>query len=88
MLYPPGADVAGIDTSRAMLARARLRCPTLMASGQLYQMDVTDLKFPAESFDAAVASFLFCVLPGELQLTALREPGRVVNSGGIIRLLE
>jgi ubiquinone/menaquinone biosynthesis C-methylase UbiE len=84
--YPPGADVAGIDTSPAMLARARLRCPTL--SGQLYQMDVTDLQFPAASFDAAVASFLFCVLPDELQLPALRELGRIVKSGGIIRLLE
>lgn len=86
--YPPGTDVAGIDTSPAMLARARLRCPTLAASGQLYQMDVTDLQFPAASFDAAVASFLFCVLPDELQLPALRELGRVVKSGGIIRLLE
>jgi ubiquinone/menaquinone biosynthesis C-methylase UbiE len=83
--YPPGADVAAIDTSPAMLARARLRCPTLVASGQLYQMDVTDLQFPAESFDAAVASFLFCVLPDELQLPALCELGRVVKSGGIIR---
>jgi demethylmenaquinone methyltransferase/2-methoxy-6-polyprenyl-1,4-benzoquinol methylase len=86
--YPPGADVAGIDTSPAMLARARLHCPTLVASGQLYQMDVTGLQFPAESFDAAVAGFLFCVLPDELQLPPLRELGRVVKSGGIIHLLE
>ena len=86
--YPPGADVAGIDTSPAMLARARERCPTLAASGALYQMDVTDLQFPTGSFDAAVASFLFCVLPDELQVPALRELGRVVRPGGLIRLLE
>ena len=51
-------------------------------------MDVTALTFPAASFDAAVASFLFCVLPDRLQAPALRELGRVVRPGGIIRLLE
>jgi ubiquinone/menaquinone biosynthesis C-methylase UbiE len=49
---------------------------------------VTDLKFPSASFDAAVATFLFCVLPNELQTPALRELGRVVKPGGLIRLLE
>lgn len=51
-------------------------------------MDVTHLEFPDRSFDAAVATFLFCVLPDELQVPALREIGRVVKSGGTIRLLE
>ncbi|HZT86357.1 MAG TPA: class I SAM-dependent methyltransferase [Stellaceae bacterium] len=86
--YPPGATVSGIDSSPAMLARARDRCPTLAAAGRLFQMDVTALKFPAGSFDAAIASFLFCVLPDHLQVPALRELGRVVKPGGIIRLLE
>ena len=31
---------------------------------------------------------MFCVLPDQLELPALRELGRVVKSGGIIRLLE
>ena|SRR5579872_2434899 len=86
--YPPAATVSGIDTSPRMLARASERCPTLAAGGRLYQMDVTDLKFPAGSFDGAVASFLFCVLPNDLQVPALRELGRVVKPGGLIRLLE
>ena len=86
--YPPEAIVSGIDTSPAMLARAHDRCPTLAAAGRLYRMDVTELQFPARSFDAAVASFLFCVLPDNLQLPALRELRRVVKPGGIIRLLE
>jgi ubiquinone/menaquinone biosynthesis C-methylase UbiE len=51
-------------------------------------MDVTALKFPAGSFDAAVASFLFWVLPDGLQVPALRELGRVVKAGDVIRLLE
>jgi ubiquinone/menaquinone biosynthesis C-methylase UbiE len=86
--YPPAATVSGIDTSPAMLARAYDRCPTLAAGGRLYQMDVTALKFPTGSFDGAVATFLFCVLPDELQVPALRELGRVVKPGGLIRLLE
>ena len=86
--YPPGATVSGIDTSPAMLARAHRRCPTLAAGGRLYQMDVTRLEFAPRSFDAAVASFLFCVLPDHLQVPALRELGRVVQPGGLIRLLE
>jgi len=86
--YPPDAVVSGIDTSPAMLARAHHRCPTLAAGGRFYQMDVTDLEFPTGSFDAAVATFLFCVLPNDLQVPALRELGRVVKPGGLIRLLE
>src|SRR5215469_14329561 len=86
--YPASATVFGIDTSPAMLARAHERCPALAAGGRLYQMDVTALGFPAASFDAAIATFLFCVLPDELQLAGLRELARVVKPGGLIRLLE
>ena len=81
--YPPGASVVGIDLSPAMLARATHR-----AHIELKQMDVTRLDFSDAAFDAAVATFLFCVLPDELQLSALRELGRVVKPGGLIRLLE
>jgi demethylmenaquinone methyltransferase/2-methoxy-6-polyprenyl-1,4-benzoquinol methylase len=86
--YPPGATVSGIDISPAMLAHAERRCPTLAAAGRLYRMDVTALAFPDAAFDAAVATFLFCVLPEALQVPALRELGRVVKPGGLIRLLE
>jgi len=86
--YPADATVSGIDISPAMLGRARRRCPTLAAAGRLYRMDVTALAFPPASFDAAVATFLFCVLPEEAQAPALRELGRVVKPGGLIRLLE
>src|SRR5215475_11158553 len=62
--------------------------PDPVAGGRLYRMDVTALAFQAGSFDAAVATFLFCVLPESLQVPALRELGRVVRPGGLIRLLE
>ena len=86
--YPPGAEVVGIDLSPAMLARAERRRPTAATTVALRQMDVTRLDFPDGSFDAAVATFLFCTLPEQLQVAGMRELGRVVKPGGIIRCLE
>ena len=86
--YPQGAEVVGIDISPAMLARAARRQKKSAATIELRKMDVTRLDFPAGSFDVAVATFLFCVLPDESQLPALRELGRVVRGGGTVRLLD
>src|SRR5260370_28069353 len=86
--YPHSAKIVGIDLSPAMLARAERRRPSAAAEVQLRQMDVTRLDFPDRCFDAAVATFLFCVLPDELQVPTLKDIGRVVTAGGIIRLLE
>jgi ubiquinone/menaquinone biosynthesis C-methylase UbiE len=86
--YPAGSDVIGIDLSPAMLARAERRRPTASANTELRLMDVTRLDFPDRYFDAAVATFLFCTLPDELQVAGMRELGRVVKPGGIIRCLE
>jgi ubiquinone/menaquinone biosynthesis C-methylase UbiE len=86
--YPPDAHVVGIDISPAMLARARQRTHrSPAASIELKTMDVTSLDFPDRSFDASVASYLLCVLPEESQVPVLRELGRIVKTGGAIRLL-
>jgi ubiquinone/menaquinone biosynthesis C-methylase UbiE len=71
-----------------MLAKARRRIGRSTAAVELKEMDVTRLDFPSDTFDGAVATFLFCVLPDDLQVVALRELRRVVKSGGTIRLLE
>ena len=86
--YPSGSAVVGIDVSPAMLARAERRRKSAAAEIELRQMDVTRLDFADQTFDGAVATFLFCVLPDELQVPALRELGRVVKAGGPVRLLE
>jgi len=86
--YPAGAAVLGVDFSPAMLARAEARRGQSLASVELRRMDVTRLDLADDSFDAAVSSFLFCVLPDEAQVPALRELRRVVRNGGEIRLLE
>jgi len=86
--YPSESTVVGIDLSPAMLARAERRRDRSAAAVELRLMDVTRLDFPDHWFDAAVATFLFCVLPNELQAAGLRELGRVVKPGGRLRLLE
>ena len=86
--YPLGSEVVGIDLSPGTLARAERRRPLATASVVLRQMDVTRLDFPDRSFDAAVATFLFCTLPDDLQVAGMRELGRVVKPGGLIRCLE
>jgi len=86
--YPRGSSVIGIDLSPAMLARAERRRGEAAAPVELRRMDVAALDFPDRSFDAAIATFLFCVLPDALQVPALRELGRIVKPGGSIRLLE
>ena len=86
--YPPGATVVGIDFSTAMLTQARRRLGISVATVELKEMDVTRLDFSDETFDGAVAAFLFCVLPDDQQVVALRELGRVVKPGGTIRLLD
>jgi ubiquinone/menaquinone biosynthesis C-methylase UbiE len=64
-----------------MLTRAEQRRRSATAPVELLQMDVTQLNFPNRFFDGAVATFLFCTLPNELQVQALQELGRTVKPG-------
>jgi phosphatidylethanolamine/phosphatidyl-N-methylethanolamine N-methyltransferase len=84
--HPPGVQVVGIDISQRMLQRAQQRAEELGKPLELHQMDAQQIDFPADSFDAAVATFVFCSVPDALQ--GLRELGRVVKPEGRIFLLE
>ncbi|MBA3511136.1 MAG: class I SAM-dependent methyltransferase [Sphingomonas sp.] len=86
--YPPGSEVVGVDMSPAMLLRAERRRMHSPALVRLKEMDVTRLDFPEGSFDAVVASFLFCTLPEELQAPAIGELSRVLKAEGTLRILE
>ncbi|MDH5557133.1 MAG: class I SAM-dependent methyltransferase [Alphaproteobacteria bacterium] len=86
--YPAGADVTGIDLRAAMLSRAAARRERLGVAVELLECDVCDTRLPDGHFDAAVATFLFCVLDHGLQLPALKELARIVKPGGEIRILE
>lgn len=83
---PPEIKVTGIDLSERMLEQARRRAEQLGRSIELKQMDAQHLEFPNSSFDAAVATFVFCSVPDALR--GLRELGRVVRPEGRIFLLE
>ena len=84
--HPAGADVTGIDLSGRMLERAQRRAQDLDLSLPLEQMDAQHLAFPDGSFDAVVATFVFCSVPDAVW--GLQELARVVKPGGRVLLLE
>jgi ubiquinone/menaquinone biosynthesis C-methylase UbiE len=86
--YPDGVDVVGIDISPRMLACAERRRNALGMDIELRCGDLMSLAFADASFSAAVAAFVFCVMPDADQPAAFRELRRVVKPGGSIRLLE
>ena len=77
-----------MDLSSAMLRRARRRRQRLDAPLQLVAANVCQAPFPDDFFDAAIATFLFCVLDDSDQRPALKELARICRSGGEIRILD
>lgn len=84
--HPEQTEVVGIDLSQRMLAQARKKAEKLAYDIELHQMDVQQLEFADNSFDAAVATFVFCSVPDAQQ--GLRELTRVVKPAGRVILLE
>ena len=86
--YPKETEVTGIDLSSAMLERARWRQEKLGTQIDLKEMNVTEMNFADETFDAVVSTFLFCVLDAKHQQPALEELRRVCKPDGTIHILE
>jgi ubiquinone/menaquinone biosynthesis C-methylase UbiE len=84
--YPAGVDVTGLDIADKMLPHARLRADKLGFPAHLMEGDVQSLPFPEDSFNTAVATFVFCSVPDPV--LGLKELGSVVKPGGEILLLE
>lgn len=84
--YPSGAGVTGIDIADRMVVIARKKASELGLPFELSEGDVQNLHFPNNSFDTAVATFVFCSVPDPVQ--GLRELRRVVKPSGQILLLE
>lgn len=84
--YPEGAAVVATDLSPGMLARAFERAGDHAGTVRFVVTDAEDLAFKDGSFDAVVASFVFCTVPDPVR--GLREARRVVRDGGSLILLE
>ncbi|GAB4417955.1 MAG: class I SAM-dependent methyltransferase [Anaerolineales bacterium] len=86
--YPADAHVTGIDLTPGMLEHARRKAKTLGLDARvdLQIGDAQALDFPDNSFDTALATFVFCSVPDPV--LGLREMKRVVKPDGKILLLE
>jgi ubiquinone/menaquinone biosynthesis C-methylase UbiE len=84
--YPEGSEVVAIDLSPRMLERARERASRLGAKVDLRLMDVQQLDVADATFDAVVATFVFCSVP--LPVAGLQEIRRALRPEGRLYLLE
>lgn len=85
--YPPGAHVIAVDISSKMLEKAVIRTTSRPdVQIELLTMNVSELTFDADVFDAVVGSFILTVLPDPLKV--LQEVKRVCKPDGKLLLLE
>jgi ubiquinone/menaquinone biosynthesis C-methylase UbiE len=85
-LYPPDAELTGIELSPAMLEQARVRAARLGRPADLRLGDAQQLPFPDRSFDSAIATLTLCSIPDADK--AVAEMARVLRPGGRMVLLD
>ncbi len=85
--YSKDAKVSAVDLSEKMLKTAKKRAVNLK-NINIKQMDVTKLKFPRNSFDFVVASFVLCTMPQNLANIGLTNLVDVSKTGAKLYFLE
>lgn len=84
--HPSDASVTAVELSPKMLKQSQKRVKDSKANVEVIEGDAEKLEFLDNSFDAAVATFVYCSVPN--QAVGLRELKRVVKPGGTVHLLE
>lgn len=84
--YPADAQITAIDLTPGMLEQAQKRARASNWDVAFQLEDVQALNYPNDSFDTAVATFVFCSVPDPV--LGLRELIRVVKPEGQVILLE
>lgn len=83
--YSSSALVTGIDNSEGMIEEARKKASG-MKNVDFLVMDAEYLKFPDNSFDYVVTTFVLCTIPDPVK--ALKEMRRVLRPSGELVTLE
>lgn len=84
--YPPGVTVVAVEPNPHMLKRAAARAASAPVPVELRQASAMSLPFPDGTFDAVVATLVFCSIPNPRR--ALAEVRRVAKPGSPLLLLE
>jgi ubiquinone/menaquinone biosynthesis C-methylase UbiE len=84
--YRPQAQVIAIEPSVHFLKRARAKIATARACIALTEADAHILPFANDTFDAAVATLVFCTIPDPIK--ALAEVKRVTRAGAPLLIIE
>lgn len=83
--FPPGLTI-GIDTSEAILGKARRPASKFPSRMAHVRADAQALKFPDDSFDTVTTSYAMCSVPDPVR--AFREFYRVLRRGGRLLMYE
>ncbi len=87
--YPAAATVSAIELSPAMIQRSLTRAQKANAFIEVQQRDATLLSHINDNtFDWAISTFMFCVMPDHLQPLAIAQMQRVLKPGGKFKILE
>jgi ubiquinone/menaquinone biosynthesis C-methylase UbiE len=79
-LVNEGFSVIGVDISESMLSLAQKHVP----EAEFLKMDMSEMDFPADSFDAIVSFYAIIHLPKEKHESLFKKFHRILRSQGLI----
>ncbi|MGF7398569.1 class I SAM-dependent methyltransferase [Thermoanaerobacterium thermosaccharolyticum] len=86
LYYPEGKNIYGIDFSPKMVEIAKDKAKRYGKDVDIRVMDIENLEFNDNTFDAIVTSCVFCSVPDPIK--GLKELKRVLKNGGKLFMLE